>query len=426
MAQREIDRLTARKVETLKTPGVYLDGGGLRLLVDANGNKRWRFRFAQGGKTREMGLGGFHARGDDKAVSLALARARAAKARAHVQAGRDPIVEGLDEKTIPTFGEAADAFLASLKGQWRNEKHKAQWEMTLRDYAAPIRATKVDQVDTVAVLKVLAPLWQSRPETASRLRGRIERVLDAAKARGERMGENPARWRGHLDHLLPTRQKLTRGHHTAKAFADVPAFVAQLQGCGGMTALALEFAILTAARSGEVIGARWSEIDLTAKVWTVPAVRMKAGREHRVPLTARAVAILEQATESRATAKDGTPGAFVFPTVGKDAPLSTNAFRALILRLTIGKPKPGEKPERAPFTAHGFRSSFRDWAGEVSTFPREVAEAALAHRTGDAVELAYRRGDALAKRVKLMEAWAGFVARGATRGNVTAIRAAAT
>jgi integrase len=307
----------------------------------------------------------------------------------------------------------ADALIADLSSQWRNEKHIAGWKMTLTTHAAPIRDKRVDAITTEDVLAVLKPLAATVPETASRLRGRIERVLDAAKAKGFRVGENPARWRGHLDHLMAKRQKLSRGHHAALPFTAVPAFAAQLREREAMAALALEFLILTAARSNEVVGARWDEIDLAAKVWTVPAARMKAGREHRVPLCARAVAILAKAAKGRAMTKGGGPGAFVFPTAGKDAALSSNALRALLIRLDV------------PVTAHGFRSSFRDWAGEASTFPREIAEAALAHVVGDATERAYRRGDALEKRRKLMDAWAAFVAHGGARfDNVKPFRAA--
>lgn len=390
---RDIHRLTARKVETIKAPGKYADGEGLRLIVDASGAKRWRFRFRFDGRETEMGLGGYRGRGGRPGVGLAKARELATKAKAHIDAGRNPIVEGLGEKRIPTFGEASDAFVAGLSPQWRNEKHRAQWAMTLTVHAAPIRALKVDAVDTAAVLRVLTPLWKATPETASRLRGRIERVLDAAGAKGFRAGDNPARWKGHLDHLLPARQKLTRGHHRAMPFASLPVFIGRLAEREAMAALALQFTILTAARSGEALGARWDEIDLTVKVWTVPARRMKAGREHRVPLCERAIAILAKAQGARV-------GGYVFPGPGKDRPLSTNALTAPLKRMG------------APVTVHGFRSSFRDWAGEASTFPRELAEAALAHAVGDATERAYRRGDALDKRRKLMDAWAAFLAHG--------------
>ncbi len=379
---RGTNKLTAAGVRAIKTPGLHSDGGGLYLVVDKAGAKRWSFLFRWGGKRRELGLGGFIA------VPLATARQRAKEAREAVAGGLDPIEARRAARAVPTFGEVADELLATVASGFRNEKHIAGWKMTLAAHAAPLRAMRVDAIDTADVVATLKPL-ADRPETASRLRGRIERVLDAAKAKGFRAGDNPARWKGHLDHLLPKRQKLTRGHHAAMPFAELPAFMVRLQEREAMAAVALQFAILTAARSREVLGARWSEIDLAAKVWTVPAGRMKAGREHRVPLCERALTILEKAQES-------SRGAYVFPGPGKDRSLSTNALRALLLRLGVD------------VTTHGFRSSFRDWAGEASTFPRELAEAALAHTIGDATERAYRRGDALDKRRRLMDAWAGF------------------
>ena len=264
--------------------------------------------------------------------------------------------------------------------------------MTLQRYCAPLRSRPVDEIDTAAVLEVLKPLWASVPETASRLRGRIETVLDAARARGL-IGQheaNPARWRGHLDKLLPKRQKLTRGHHAAMPFADVPEFMARLRKRDAVAALALEFTILTAARTGEVLGARWDEIDFKQAVWTVPAARMKGGRAHRVALSGRALAVLKKLDAART-------GEFVFPGQRPGKPLSGMAMEMILRRM---------KAEGV--TVHGFRSSFRDWCGEVSTFPREVAEAALAHVAGDATERAYRRGDALEKRRALMEAWATY------------------
>ena len=387
---RDIHKLTARKVETA-APGRYSDGEGLYLLVDATGGRRWAFLFRWDGKLKEMGLGGIKARGGKPAISLTKARERATLARRMVGEGRNPIVEGLPtEKAIPTFGEAADSFVESLGPQWSNAKHRAQWTMTLTRYAEPLRALPVDRIDTESVLKALKLVWLTKPETASRLRGRIERVLDAAKAKGERHGENPARWRGHLDHLLPARQKLTRGHHAALPYAELPGFVAALRDREAVAALALELLILTAARSGEVRCMTWGEIDLDSKVWTVPAERMKAKREHRVPLTTRALAILETVRPL-----SGGQG-FVFPGQRAGRPLSVMAFDMLLRRMGHDD------------TTHGFRSTFRDWAGEVSTFPRELAETALAHAFGDATERAYRRGDALDKRRKLMVAWAGF------------------
>ena len=273
-------RLTARKVETAK-PGVYLDGQGLRLIVGATGGRKWVFRFMRRGRSQEMGLGG-------AGVSLAVARERAADARRMLAAGQNPIdAARLAKAGRPTFGQVADDFLSAKQSEWRNAKHRAQWEMTLQRYCAPLRSRPVHEIDTTAVLEVLQPLWASIPETASRLRGRIETVLDAARARGL-IGQheaNPARWRGHLDKLLPKRQKLTRGHHAAMPFADVPEFMARLRQRDAMAALALEFTILTAARTSEALGARWDEIDFKQNIWTVPATRMKGGRAHRVALS---------------------------------------------------------------------------------------------------------------------------------------------
>lgn len=381
-------KLTARTVATAK-PGRFGDGRGLYLVVSESGARKWVFRFTFAGRVTEMGLGGAGA------ISLAEARRFADEARREVAAGRNPIEARREAARIaaskPTFGRCVDAFLEAKSSEWRNEKHRAQWAMTLRTYAAPLRDLPIDEVDTEAVLSVLQPLWQSVPETASRLRGRIEAVLDAARAQGHRHGENPARWRGHLDHLLAKRQKLARGHHAAMPYSDVPAFVARLRPREAVAALALEFTILTAARSGEVLGARWPEFDLEAKVWTIPATRMKAGKEHRVPLSTRAVSILAKLGEARI-------GDFVFPGQRSGKPLSGMAMEMVLRRM---------KAEGV--TVHGFRSSFRDWCGEETHFPREVAEAALAHVAGDATERAYRRGDALEKRRGLMEAWADYL-----------------
>jgi integrase len=276
--------------------------------------------------------------------------------------------------------------------------------MTLETYATPVWSMPIDEVDTAAVLSVLQPIWQAKPETASRLRGRIEAVLDFAKAHGQREGENPARWRGHLDKLLPKRQKLTRGHHAAMPYRDVPAFLVSLRQREAIAAMALEFLILTAARSGEVLGARWPEIDFEAKVWTVPAARMKGGREHRVPLSGRALAILERLAEVRTND-------WVFPGQRAGAGHSGMALEMILRRMKV---------EGA--TVHGFRSAFRDWCGEETSFPREVAEAALAHVAGDATERAYRRGDALEKRRKLMGAWAQYLQSGAGSNVVRLMR----
>jgi integrase len=376
-------KLTARKVETAK-PGKYSDGGNLYLIVSETGARKWVLRFTWRGRAKEMGLG------SAASVPLADAREKAASARRSIAQGLNPIDERKRDGGIPTFGEIADDVRETLSAGFRNEKHKVQWKSTLETYAALLRAKPVDTIATDDVLAVLKPIWTTKAETASRVRGRIEKVLDAAKAKGFRDGENPARWRGHLDHLLPKPSKLARGHHAAMPYEDVAAFVGQLRGREATAALALEFCILTAARSGEVLGARWSEIDQDKKIWTVPANRMKAGREHRVPLSARAGSILKQLAKLKA-------GDFVFPGQARGKPLSNMAMEMMLRRMKI---------ENA--TVHGFRSSFRDWAGNVTNFPREVTETALAHVIGDKAEQAYRRSDALDKRRKLMEAWAGY------------------
>jgi len=334
--------------------------------------------------------------GSADSITLAQARDKAHEARKLVSEGVNPIEARREAGKVlagkPTFGQIADALLEAKASEWRNDKHRAQWKMTLETYAKPLRALPVDEVDTEAVLGVLQPIWRTTPETASRLRGRIETVLDAARAKGHisRNEANPARWRGHLDKLLAKRQKLTRGHHAAMPFDDVPEFIGLLRDREAIAALALEFLVLTAARSGEVLGARWAEMDMAAKVWTVPAARMKAGREHRVPLSGRGLAILQRLGEAKT-------GEFVFPGQRSDKPLSGMAMEMLLRRM-----------KAAGVTVHGFRSAFRDWCGEATSFPREIAEAALAHVAGDATERAYRRGDALEKRRTLMEAWASF------------------
>ncbi|WP_244472479.1 MULTISPECIES: site-specific integrase [unclassified Methylobacterium] len=382
---RLMNRLSTRKVATLDVPGRHADGGGLYLSISKDGQRRrWVFLFRWQGKLREMGLG------IPRDVSLAKAREGAARARDLVLQGTDPLaVRDAAPVVVVTFGQVADAFVEAMKTQWRNEKHVAQWQMTLREYAAPLRERAVDAISTEDVVRVLKPIWLEKPETASRLRGRIERVLDSAKAQGLRVGENPARWRGHLDLLLPRRQKLSRGHHKAMAYEDVPAFVRHLRGTLGIAARALEFTILTAARSGETLGAQWAEVDLKARVWTVPATRMKAGRDHRVPLSGRSLALLEEMKSL-----DLADNPFVFPGQRTGKGLSVMALEMVMRRAKLTD------------TPHGFRSTFRDWVGEETPFSREVAEAALAHLIGDAVERAYRRGDALEKRRLLMEAWA--------------------
>ena len=376
-------RLSARKVATAK-PGKHSDGGNLYLIVSDTGSRKWVLRFTWRGAAKEMGLGSAND------VSLADARDKAADARRTLAKGLNPIDERKRDDGIPTFGEMADEICEVMSAGFRNDKHKAQWRMTLQNYAGPLRSKPVDTVATEDVLAVLRPIWTEKPETASRLRGRIEKVLDAAKAKGHRAGENPARWRGHLDHLLPKPLKLTRGHHRAMPYDEVAAFVGQIRKREATAALALEFCILTAARSGEVLGLRRSEIDFDKKIWTLPADRMKAGREHRVPLSARAISILKELAKVNS-------GDFIFAGQARNKPLSNMAMDMMLRRM-----------KREDVTVHGFRSSFRDWAGNVSSFPREITETALSHVIGDKAEQAYRRSDALEKRRKLMDSWAAY------------------
>jgi integrase len=403
-----IHKLTTLQIDKAKPrekPYSLSDGSGLYLRVRPGPVKSWVFRFTRDGRPNEMGLGLANT------VTLKQAREKAAEARKLIAAGRNPIEAKRQArmasaaKPRPTFGKCAAALIDGKKSEWRNAKHRRQWRVTLETYCTPIWAMPVDEVDTEAVLAVLQPLWQRVPETASRLRGRIEAVLDAAKARGWRFGENPARWRGHLDKLLPKRQKLSRGHFCAMPYGEVPAFMARLRERETMAGRALEFAILTASRSGEVLGLRWAEIDWVAKVWILPANRTKAAREHRVPLSGRALAILTRLAEARA-------GEFVFFGRRPDEPLSPASLIMTLRQM---------KAEGA--TVHGFRSAFRDWCGNETHFPRELAEAALAHRIGDATEAAYRRSDALEKRRALMEAWAQHCGMEAT-DNVVALRRA--
>lgn len=381
---RTSKRLTALDVKSKTEPGRYADGDGLYLNIAAGKSKSWVFLWMKNGKRREMGLGSY------PTISLVAARQRADESRRQVAEGLDPIAER--KKSAPvSFGDAADKFIASMASSFRNEKHREQWKMTLGDtYCADLRKIAISDVDTDAVLKVLNPIWQTKTETASRLRGRIERVLDFATVKGWRTGENPARWRGHLKNALPARQKLLRGHHAAMPYGEVPAYVKRLQKAEAMAARGLEFLILTASRSGEVLGARWKEVNLKDAVWTVPAERMKAGKEHRVPLSPRAVTLVQSLLEARVSE-------YIFQGEKKDAPLSGMAFAMLMRRMKVEQ-----------YTPHGFRSAFRDWAGDETTFPREIAEAALAHRVGDETERAYRRSDAIDRRRKLMVAWEEF------------------
>lgn len=405
---RNLNKLSDRKVKTERKPGRHSDGGGLYLEIKTSGSRAWLFMWKAGGKRTAMGLGAY------PAVSLAAARDKATDYRRIVAAGGNPLVESKTE-AVPTFGEVADILLGSMGKAWRNAKHRDQWYYTLsrrRDadgklkkegYCLDLIGKSVDHITTKDVLSVLSPIWAEKAETASRLRGRIENVLACAKARGWFQGENPALWRGHLSTMLPKRQKLQRGRHAAMPYSDVPTFMVSLRSRPAISARALEFTILTAARSGEVYGARWPEIDLDKAVWTVSAARMKAGREHRVPLSTRAVEILRELHAVRLS-DDG----FVFPGQKIAEPLSSNAMDALLQ----------ERMKLPQFTVHGFRSAFKDWAADETHHQREVIEAALAHVVGDGAERAYRRTDALEKRRRLMDDWVSYL--GGSASNVVA------
>lgn len=383
---RSLHRITDTLARSNRlAPGRHSDGGGLYLNVKEGGSKSWMFLFKREGTRKGIGLGAY------PAVSLAAARKKAEELRGVVASGKDPR-SVMQEDAEPTFGECVEKFLASMEGQWRNEKHRGQWRMTLGEaYCKPLLEKKVSDVGTEDVLKVLNPIWTTKAETASRVRGRIERVLDYAKARGWRSGENPALWRGHLKSILPSRLKLTRGHHAALPYHEIPKFVALLRERDAMAARALEFLVLTAARSGEVLGARWEEFDLDKKVWTVPAHRMKAARAHRVPLSSAALDLVKELHQFRVSE-------YVFRGQRDSAPLSGMAMEMQLRRMGFDR-----------VTVHGFRSSFRDWAGEETDYAREIAEAALAHVVGDATERAYRRSDALERRRGLMQLWSEFV-----------------
>lgn len=413
MSARVIGKLTALTVEKVKRPGMYGDGGGLYLRVTEDTTKNWVFRFMLNGRPRWMGLGPLHT------VSLADARKRAGERRLQRHDGIDPIEARraerlkaqLEAAKATTFKQCAESYIKAHRVGWRNGKHAAQWEATLATYAEPIIGKlSVQAIDTSLVLKVLEPIWTKKLETAGRVRGRIELVLDWAKARGYRAGENPARWKGHLDHLLPARGKVRKvEHHAALPYGELPVFLVALREQEGIAARALGFLLLTAARTGEVIGARWNELDLLEKTWTVPAARMKAGREHRVPLSARTLAILEEMQAHR-SGGDG----FVFPGGKLEKPLSNMAFLMLLRRM-----------KRDDLTAHGFRATFKTWASERTSFANEIVEAALAHVVGSKVEQAYQRGDMFDKRRRLMDAWGAYCAKPAvSQAAVVSLRSA--
>lgn len=378
------NRLTATAVEKRKGRGRLADGSGLWLNISHTDSKSWVFRWTpNGGKPREMGLGSY------PTISLSKAREKAEVCRRQVADGLDPKIER-DRQSGKTFGEAADAFFKAMQSTWSNEKSRHQWQRTLTNTAQAIRERPIADIETADILKVLQPIWQATPETASRTRMRLERVLDYAKARHWRDGENPARWKGHLQNILPARQKHTRKHHAAMRYQDVPAFIERISGNPGNSSRAMELLILTACRSGEVLKARWEELDIEAALWVIPPERMKARVEHRVPLVPRAIEILTGLRKDRHSE-------FVFPGQKHKKPLSDMTLEMLMRRMKI-----------TDATPHGFRSSFRDWAGDETSFPREVAEGCLAHKVGSAVERPYRRGDALEKRRRLLEAWADY------------------
>lgn len=412
MPRKLSNALTPLAVKNAK-PGRHADGAGLHLLVKQSEARSWVYRFMLAGKSRDVGLGTAGPGG----MSLADARDEAAALRLKVKAGIDPLEERNREAAEAlaaaqavkvagtTFREVAAAYIAANEESWRNPKHRQQWSNTLATYVYPVIGDlPIAGVETAHVLKILEPIWRGKAETASRVRGRIETVLDNAKARGYRQGENPARWRGHLAQILPARTRLSRGHHKALAYEDIPTFIRALHKREAVAALALEFAILTAARSGEVIGASWDEVDLAKATWTIPAARMKAAKEHRVPLSPRTVEILESLKPL------GSDWLFPGAAGGK---LSGMAMAMLMRRMNVDA------------TVHGFRSGFRDWAAECTGYAHEVAEMALAHTIANKVERAYRRGDLLDKRRRLMGDWATFCRNGGTaRGNVSPIRKA--
>jgi integrase len=400
------DRLSVVAVRHAK-PGRHGDGAGLLLDVKPGGNAYWVLRYMLAGKRRDMGLGS--ARGPG-AITLADARDRATAARRLAKDGIDPI-EQRDEKQAAaklavatlkarstTFRDIALQYVAAHGASWRNTKHRAQWESTLRKYVYPrFGDLPVSDVEREHVTGALQAIWNTKPETASRVRGRIEAVLDYARVLGWRHGENPALWKGNLAHVLPSRSKLAPvKHHAALPWIEMAGFMADLNKRVGVSARALEFTILTAARSGEVRGMTWAEVDLDAQIWVVPGSRMKAAREHRVPLSNSALSVLEAIRPDPARVSG-----FVFPSPSRPgAPLSDMTLTAVLRRMM-----------RSDLTTHGFRSTFRDWCAEMTAYPREVAEAALAHTVRDKVEAAYRRGDVLEKRRQLMTDWADFCSR---------------
>jgi len=393
---RTLNRLSAMQVTQAKRPGVLSDGGGLYLQVTRTLSKSWLFRYMRGGKARGMGLGPLHT------ISLAEARDKALDCRKQLLNGVDPLNERhMQRKTarqartesLP-FRECAIKYIEAHRSSWKSEKNITHWKNTLATYANPIMGDmQVSDIDTDEVMRVLEPIWTTTTETASRLRGRIESVLAWAAVRRYRDDMNPARWKGHLDQLLPNPSKVQKTvHHAAMPYGDAPVFMTALLMQQGLDAAALQLAILTASRTNEVLGAKRSEFDLQAGLWTIPPERMKAGREHRVPLSSDGVALVK-------TLLDASGGAFVFPGQKKGKPLSNMAMLNLLKRMGHGD-----------LTVHGFRSTFKDWARETTGYSKEVSEAALAHVIGDQTEAAYARGDLFNKRAGLMQDWADYLA----------------
>lgn len=388
-----IHKLSARKVATA-TPGKHEDGGGLRLVVSAKGAKKWVLRFTINGKRREMGLGSY------PDVGLAEARDKAGECRSLAKSGIDPIqARRTAPSQTPTFTTCAARYVRSHRRGWKNPKHARQWVSTLKTYARPeIGTMRVDLIGTDDILKILAPIWNSKTETAKRLQGRIENILDYAAAHKYRDQMNPARWRGHLDKLLPKPSRVKKvTHHPAMPYADVSDFMGELTANDSTSASALRLLVLTATRTSEVLQAQWDEIDLKAALWTIPADRTKTRQEHRVPLSDTAISILEALPRI-----EGNP--YLFPGARQGRPLSNMALLQLMRGMGYGV-----GGSRGNYVPHGFRSSFRDWSGEVSNFPRDVAEMALAHVIENKVEAAYRRGDLFEKRRKMMQAWADYL-----------------
>lgn len=407
---RKTNRLTAIEVSKLEKPGYYCDGAGLYLQISKSGSKSWLMRYTLDGKPCEMGLGSF------LTFTLADARQRATAQRKLLADGIDPLAtkrsgllaKRMAEASIITFDKAAADFIAANSPAWRNAKHGDQWRNTLATYASPvIGALPVSKIETAHVLRILSPIWTTKTETATRIRGRIEKVLDWAKVQGYRQGDNPAAWRGHLSEVLPTPSKVAdAGHHAALPWTEVGGFMVALRAAQGAGARAMELIILTATRTSEVLNAKWAEFDLDAGLWVIPKERMKSFKEHRVPLSAAALALLDKAKA------ESTGGDYVFP--GKKGALSNMACLQTLKRMG-----------RADLTVHGFRSTFRDWISEATSYPRDVAEMALAHAIEDKSEAAYRRGDLIEKRRALMSDWAAHCAVVRASGDVVAIRAKA-